>query len=763
MFTNEKEGQIQFYDDFLKRINNELDIEDVLEYNTDGILNGNIIEFKLYINNLSSALFQSIKYLSHMRIKGKSIPKNIVLISLNDATAYVYKSEDYLSFIEQVYSSSASKETVGLVANEPNHIFKYYENDLDNENLIKVLKENKFTKIHIDENCIVGWAERFYKENPEANKSDFIGDKTGKVKIIGEIRNPDKFKDFIYPYPDEDNIKFQYLMDKLNDSLHKKKLGAFYTPKQYAEKSLELVREAIKQIPEGNDYIILDRCAGTGNLEKLMTDGELSHCVLSTIEYYEYKVLLEVLGDKVRHIIPPTEKEDTFNMGLVRGADALSKEYIENEVINQYVNDPNCNVILFENPPYAETTSIEFQKKSKGKKNSEWKNSFVVAEMKKDLAKFSGRGIISNDLANVFIWSGFNYYLKKPNDCYIVYSPIKYWKSQHLTNKRFVKGFGFNRKHFHTNTNAFISCIFWSNEPANLAKIPIECYDIIDNELVHEKTIEVERVYSLFSSKYYDKRTFSNDSFDGIYCELNGKESHKSKFRLKSKRNKNIIGYLVSQSNNFDNPRLGCLIVRSTLYNGNGFYLRDDNFLSKLPLFSAGKFTDNFNSWIIMNQLMKSGDKEVQYTEDVNSGKLKDWLLRNLLWISLTHYSHMRSFLGSDGVLYKNDLCLGNTLGETIAAKELKDLQKTEEELNLIELFNLILEDAKQTKEYNDSFNYGLYQIDEELNTKYKNEDGKTIYNYPKLNGNILTLKKLLKDYYLESVAPKLFEYAFLK
>lgn len=106
-------------------------------------------------------------------------------------------------------------------------------------------------------------------------------------------------------------------MDKLNDTLQKKNLGAFYTHKLYAEKSLELVRAAIARVPTGNDYIILDRCAGTGNLEAGLTDEELSHCVVSTVEYYEYKVLQELLGAKVRHIIPPIEMTDTFNAGLV--------------------------------------------------------------------------------------------------------------------------------------------------------------------------------------------------------------------------------------------------------------------------------------------------------------------------------------------------------------------------------------------------------------------------------------------------------------
>ena len=138
-----------------------------------------------------------------------------------------------------------------------------------------------------------------------------------------------------------------------------------------------------------------------------MTDEELRHTIVSTLEYYEYKVLMEVLGDKVT-IIPPTEKEDTFNMGLVRGADALSKEYITHPIIMEKVNNPNCTIILFENPPYAEPTSLEHQRINNAKSSSAWKNSYVVNEMKKET-----KGSATNDLANAFIWSAFKYYLRQ--------------------------------------------------------------------------------------------------------------------------------------------------------------------------------------------------------------------------------------------------------------------------------------------------------------------------------------------------------------
>ena len=457
-YTLELDGQRDFYQTYLPRVDKTLSLEQIITDNTDGVLNGNLLEFKLNINDLNSVLFQSIKYLSSMRIKGKSIPANILLISLNTNKAYQFYSRDYLPFIEKVYTLGASKENNGFQGSAPITTFDLNE-EIERENFIKILKSNNYTKINLDEKCIVGWGERFYRENPMAKKSDFIGEEGGKVNIIGEIRKPNKLKKFIEPYEGEDNIKFRYLMDKLNDNLTQKNLGAFYTHKLYAQKSLELVREAIKRVPEGNDYVIIDRCAGTGNLEQFMTDDELSHTIVSTVEYYEYKVLFELLGDKVRHIIPPTEESDTFNAGLVRGADALSEEYINSKLIKQYINNPKCTIILFENPPYAETTSIEHQKQKAGKKSSIWKNSFVIQEMKKEV-----KGTASNDLGNAFIWSAFKYYLRQPTDSYIVYSPVKYWKAQHLISKKFLNGFAFNRRHFHTNIDACIMVALWSNE-----------------------------------------------------------------------------------------------------------------------------------------------------------------------------------------------------------------------------------------------------------------------------------------------------------
>lgn len=758
-FSVELEGQNEFYEQYLKVINPNLTYESIFRNNTDGIINGNLLEFKLNITDLNACLFQAIKYLSAMRIKGEPIPENIMLVSLNSATIYVYKSGEYLTYIERVYVGGASKDNKGFVAGSYYSKLAYAENQIDEFKLIQLLKENNYTKIHIDENCIVGWAEKYYRENPQARKSDFIGDTTGKVNIIGEIREPNKLKDYIYPYEGKDNVRFQYLMDKLNDTIQKKNLGAFYTPEPYVDKSIELVREAIKRVPAGNDYIILDRCAGTGNLEKRLSDEELSHCIVSTIEYYEYKVLLEILGSKVRYIIPPTEKEDTFNMGLVRDADALSKEYIDNPIIKQYINNAECSIILFENPPYAETTSAEHQKAAVSKTASSWKDSYVVKEMRKEV-----KGSVLNDLGNAFIWSAFKYYLRQPTDSYIVYSPVKYWKAQHLINKRFIKGFAFNRKHFHTTIEACIMCALWSNEDEIISNVKINAFDINNNSLINDGLLSVDRIYSLYSQVYYDKRVFDNDSREGILIGLDGLEKHDGKIRNKPLYNENVVGYLVANNSGFDNPDLNASFLIAGRYDGNGFYVRKDNYLSKLPMFCAARYITYNRKWTERARIMKSADGADRFLADVKNGTLDQFLLKCLVFTCFEMQNHMRSFEGSDNRFYRNELCLDTTNGETLASKDLRKLKVNDAEKELLNIWELILIEARKTKNYNPKMTYGVYQIFAELNTTTIDEiTRENVPDYRELNSYLKSLKQKLKDYYNMEIVPILFKYEFLK
>ena len=261
------EGQIEFFKNY--KIPYDGENSDLID-STDGIYKGNIFEFKLNIYNLGKVLFQAIKYLSRERVRGQSIPSNILLVSLDNTLVYVYHSQDYFDEIHQVYSGASSRNNDDFVAHTKYFKKLDYSNSLDSSELVKILNEEKFMPIKIDENCIVGWANRYYKEKQIASKGDFIGDDGIKIKIKGEIRGPKHFKGLILPYEGETNEKFKYLMDCLNDRLKKKDLGAFYTPAPYCKKAAELVKMATDRVPDGNDYIILDRCAGTGNLEEAL-------------------------------------------------------------------------------------------------------------------------------------------------------------------------------------------------------------------------------------------------------------------------------------------------------------------------------------------------------------------------------------------------------------------------------------------------------------------------------------------------------------
>lgn len=735
IYATEREGQEAFFKNF------GINPESALIENTDGVWNGNLLEFKKTISDTGKVLFQCVKYLSKLRISGRSVPRNIVMVDLNRRIAYVYDAQDFYEEIHIVYCGSASLNNDGFNAKgiAPKKID--YADSLGADELKQILRSDEYVKIRIDENCIVGWAERYYRENPKASKGSFIGD-DGEYSCEGEIRRPVVFKRFIVPYKGETNEKFKYLMDKLNDRLKKKKLGAFYTPEAYAEKAHELLQMAIARVPEGNDYVIIDRCAGTGNLEAVFTDEELSHCILSTYEYFEYKVLFERLGDKVRHIVPPTEQNIDYVDGLIVNADAMSKEFIENPVIRRYVDDPKVTVIMYENPPYRDDTAD-----NKGTKKVKVTESYIREEMTK---KFNGSAATARELSNLFIWSAFKYYMKKKEDSYVVFSPIKYWKSEHILSKKCVKGFMFNREHFHA-TPSVISCILWSNENEQIREISLEAIDIIDGRLsrIGDKTVKI--VERKFTQEFYDGRKFDNDVSSTVYLDSSGTPGNPAKYTKAGIYNDNIVGFLMAKNFAIDPMNRG-LIRTNPINSPATFAVRSDNYLTKLPLFCAKMFPQD--KWYEKDVYFTTADGGDRYTRD------NDFLKSCLIYTCLSRYNKCLSFNGSDGRFYRNELCFHK---DALANVDLKKFKLDADEKELLEVWGRVLDKAEKTGKMVDSFTYGPYQIEQEINTFVKTEDGKNVYDYPELNSELNTLKVLLKKYYTTHIREKMFEYELVK
>lgn len=739
-FSNEFEGQRAFYE--------KVGINPDISHNTDGIDRGNLYENKLDIPNINKVLFQAIKYASRIRIRGEKLPANIILNDLNKEVVYVFKTCHFLHDIEKVYFGAASKDN-DEYKTEIKPITIDYSNSTGIQNLLKYVNSNDFVKYHVDENNIIGLSQQYYKSIPDKDK--FI------KGANAEIRTPNVLKDRILKYDSPTNLAFEDIMDCLNPNLLQREQGAYYTPPVYVEEMHKLLFKAISEIPKGMDYVIIDRCAGTGNLEEGLSNDILNHCILSTIERNEYAILNYKYGDKCKVVIPET---DALSFDIIPANH--NNQGVQNDYVREMVENTNCAVILMENPPFSEAGSGGTQKT--GKKENMWKKSYVMNEMRKELS-----GAVLNDLANLFIWSGFHYYLRKPVDSYILYSPTKYWRNQQLVNKVYGDGFMCNRKEFHASIPSATGCIWWKNindNKTNSLRLP--ALGISGNKIVHEEDIIIKKAHH-FLSEAYDNRKF-NDIKNGILCESNGKEFNDNgrQKRIQPIYNENIIAYLKTDSLSIDRKHVSLTV--SGYFKGDGFFVREDNFIEKMPLFIASIYP--CDKWYKTDVYSKSYDGNGSFLND------KEFLKRCLIYTALSPKNKCRSMKGSDGRFYQNRLCFDRK--DTLAWIALQNFIRqgynlSEREKTLLKYWDDVLYETERTDEYlnntksNSFFRYGLWQIMEEINIKIESgrhdKKGKPIYiqKYPRLNTEIKKLDITLREYYNKDIIPLLFKYELVK
>lgn len=224
-YKTELDGQYWFWKKFQPFVAPRLTVEQLISRGTDDLVNGCLVECKLIIDDIFKVLFQTIKYCSKFRIEGKPVPANILLVSLNEGICYHYHSEDYLDDIEKIYNGQASKNNEGFIAQEPLRVFDYDHNDLDFNDMLDVMKKDKFTKVHVDLSNIIGLRNEYFKMRPMALKGEFIGEEEdGRLSLVGEIRKP-AILHYIYPYEKKNNDEFKLVMDQLNAKFQKKDLG----------------------------------------------------------------------------------------------------------------------------------------------------------------------------------------------------------------------------------------------------------------------------------------------------------------------------------------------------------------------------------------------------------------------------------------------------------------------------------------------------------------------------------------------------------
>lgn len=710
------------------------------------------------------ALFQLVKKVARQQQEGKPIPYYLGVMSEGKKELTLYQTQQFTESIQRVYNTRDTRDECLPVLPQPYKVLTYTDEGQLHSYLQSLAEdlESPYHKVRVDINNILGWAKHYYELNPEGGTRDFIG---GSGEQVGEIREPHYLVNFIEPYTEETNGQFAYILDQLNPKGHQKDLGTFYTPLEYAILAKTLVYDAIRKHQQsGNrDYIIIDRCAGTGNLELTLNDDVpddlndkdvLSHVVLNSYSYTEYLVLQERFGGKVLYINPPQVDEGNDVVeGKYSGTDALSEDFLNNPFIKQYIDDSEITVILYENPPYGAPTSVEHQKRGKSQSSASWRSSYLVGQMKLDEGVAN---TLTMDMINVFIWSAFKYYLRQTSDSYIVIAPIKYYKIGNLANRVFQGGYGCNRKHFSTKIASFLMMASWGYEDdLTTQEITMPAYDIDTKtrELLYQGEITVKKV-STSLQVYYDTRVCEGDV---PTKDIQGYNGRPPKNTVKVARgiitNPNIIANLIISGFDFNNPDLDSGLVRVSHYGKKGFYLREDNFIEKLPVYAASRYVRYNNDWKQRGLVYKTGDGFNKVEEDLHTEQYQEFLKNCLIFTCLDSQNHIFSFYGIGGHYYRNELCLDDTQGDTLATAYLKTKQLSEQEEELVSLWQEVLTLAKQSSGYKEGLTYGLYQIQEECNHK----------NTGELTKAIQAIKPKLKEYYNQNIVPKLCEYSYLK
>lgn len=526
MLEQEVAGQRVFYV-WLKQNGYDIDPESMDKNQSDGIVGNTIIECKLNenegggIKKAYQELYDTIP--TRLKQKGDRIPYYRIYVELQTFEVEVYNCHCKLV---QKFDWYKSPNTFKKFFNNKKSTYEYDLRDYDVD-LVEVIQNiykvfNITTKIEAYEKLekgIIGWFKPFDYKNADINRL-----------IL-------------------DN-------DKMNEKYVQKMEGAFFTPPQYVKISTQYVLNAIKQSKKDgyDDYVIIDRCVGVGNLQSQFDENIYSHMILGTINE------AEALTANIRFM----------DMAQVAVLDSLSENGVKfyQKAIEHYKKKNNVKdlaVIFLENPPYAQTNSNK-----DGGIKSVYQKTWVHTQM--------DRG--GEDLDEQFCFSAFKYY--EPY-AYIHYGPIKIWKSRDLINKEVAECYLCNRKYFNASESA-IALISWRNTDKYYDELHFK--NDIDDDFVVKK---VKNTISDF---------FSDDGKENSVCMIEARNFSFASPRLTGSINSNgkYGTKWVSEKNLLKVIPLFCACRDEVSENG---YIRD-----------------NFKDYRIIDTVYKTSDGGTAYQKD---------------------------------------------------------------------------------------------------------------------------------------------------
>lgn len=742
------------YEDSTHKILDQAYYEKYIINGTDGINEGVLYEFKKKFDQfqtLEKALGEALSYLKNFNNNGLiQIPRWICIATFTDHKYWLIDAKNYENFIYEnntLNIAPSSAKPVVLKENEQSLewldpkdlVLKITPTKNDEKYLLTKLNINNFHNIN----------DKFYEKLELENDSTFVQTPDVFIKDLfkgmkdiekcvensglnlqNDFNKIKKLKSALMQLNQEKKILYWVEPIFINDLKeiiaekwdhvggkdYRKDRGAFFTPKEYAEIMQTYLKNIFNENPD-KEILVIDRCAGTGQLEYNLPKDILKCFVLNTYEFCEWVNLGSKFQNKVRMLKPPYTNAQLIDVyideNLMENGNALTEEF--NSWLKKYIDNwrsqfPNGKIVFFENPPFRDETA-----NSHGNGHSITK-SYIYNKLKEETKIADGT---IRDLSFQFIWSA-NQFLNA-GDEYCLISPIKYWKWRDINSFNFIEGFLSNRKKYNA-TEGGIPIIRWKKNFPN----SYGCSSIFLSNELDDKKIEIKQI-----NKRVNEFNIPIVKKDASYAILS------------------VGNMFVHNGNILTNLNKGI--------SNKKFYVSNENILqiSVLNALNAWKGKDYIRDALT---IMKSADKQDSAWKDI------EFLNDCLLWTLLTDKTECFSYWSDSNELILNEICYAGKaiekLDKNLLDNDHKELIKIWNQLN-----KKIVENCKS--KILPKFNYGLKQIMNDFNTKKvwttrfgkKQED----YEFPEINSSIKTLKTKLSDFYDKYIYPKLEKYELLK
>ncbi|ADN68686.1 hypothetical protein [Mycoplasmopsis fermentans] len=684
-------------------------------------------------STLYSAFAEALSYLKKFNQDGiKKIPSSICIATFETKKYWLIDLNKHKEQLEYIYS-----EEISNVSPSKTNPISFEGKDqtwTDPKDLVKKVRSNVFLKTKINKINFANINDYFYKNTDPKNQDpkflirdlvigsdvDYCIKKSGydknskdyQEKInklsakLKELNKSKKVLDWVEPIfiTDMQEIIAEK-WDHVGGSQSRKDRGAFFTPDKYSKKMQQYLNNFVNECKKDSvNYLIIDRCAGSGNLEKGLSTEILKNTILNTFEFCEWVHLGYIFGNKVKYLKPPYSTAKLADLyveeNLMQSGDALSKEFniwLSEQIKNFRINNPNGRILFYENPPFRDETA-----NSHGKGHAVTNNYVIETAIKDGFSKQQIR-----DLSTQFIYSAKK--LMRKEDQYCLISPIKYWKWNYL-NFDFIEGFLSNRKEYNASSEGGLPIIRWK-EGKNINDV-IE----LENNITLSQIRNRVNKFDVESDKenYYAILSIGN------MCVPHG----------------NI---LTNTDNGLSNRKI---------------YVSNKNILKVAVL-------NCLNAWVGENYLkdnltiMKSADNQEKAFSD------KKFLNDCLLWTLLSEKT--RCFSDEDK---QNEICLDGKAAEMLdknlfdetcndLIKKWKKIINNVESGNWKSFFPQYKYGFKQIKD--DFLKEDIKEIDKFGKTITRFEDDGLLYS------EICIFRDSLREFYRKNIENKLFEYELLK